>query len=174
MPLTPRQARFVSEYLKDLNATQAAIRAGYAKRGSRVTGCRLLANPNIKKAVEEGQREALRRNQLTADRLLEELRRIATVDLSQAFDERGRLKPLRDMPEDVRRAIVGMDTVHAPGGDGEVLEVRKIKVADKVRAIELGMRHFGMLNDKLEVSSGDLGDRLAKARARLAQRKGGS
>ena len=68
--MTPKQQRFVSEYLVDLNATQAAIRAGYAKSGASVEGVRLLSNAKVAAAVATAQAERSERTEVTQDYVL--------------------------------------------------------------------------------------------------------
>lgn len=80
-PLTPKQARFVSEYAKDQNATQAAIRAGYAKASAEVQGCRLLRNDQIRAALAKAQARIAKRNEITTDSLLTELEQARRVAL---------------------------------------------------------------------------------------------
>jgi phage terminase small subunit len=71
--LTPKQARFVAEYVKDLNATQAAIRAGYSKRTAKAIGCENLTKPDIAAAVAEKQGAIGERLELTAEKVLRDL-----------------------------------------------------------------------------------------------------
>ncbi|HVL12678.1 MAG TPA: terminase small subunit [Gemmata sp.] len=71
--LTPRQERFVQEYLIDLNATQAAIRAGYSDKGATVRGSELLANRNVAAALAERQRQREERTAVTQDWALRRL-----------------------------------------------------------------------------------------------------
>ncbi len=71
--LTPRQARFVKEYLVDLNGTQAAIRAGYAVSGADVQAVRLLGNARVKAAVDAGAAKQHAQLDLTAQKVLTEL-----------------------------------------------------------------------------------------------------
>lgn len=66
-PITDKQARFVSEYLIDLNATQAAIRAGYSKKTAAAIGCENLTKPDIASAIIEAKAEAAKRNRITVD-----------------------------------------------------------------------------------------------------------
>jgi phage terminase small subunit len=81
MALNPKQRRFVAEYLIDLNATQAAIRAGYSKKNADVTGPRLLGNVGVAAAVAAGTSKQLATAELTAARVLEEIRRLAFIDM---------------------------------------------------------------------------------------------
>src|SRR3954452_20519472 len=80
MPLNERQRRFVAEYLLDLNATQAAIRAGYADATANRTGPRLLSNVGVAAAIAEAQAARGRRTEVTADRVVLELARVAFGD----------------------------------------------------------------------------------------------
>ena len=82
--MTPKQACFVQEYLIDLNATQAAIRAGYSANGADVQGARLLANARISVAIHEAMAERSKRTEITADRVLSEYARIAFAKTSLA------------------------------------------------------------------------------------------
>lgn len=74
--LTDKQQRFVDEYLIDLNATQAAIRAGYSEKTARSIGQRLLTNVDIQKAIEEAQSKRAERTEITQDMVLQELAKI--------------------------------------------------------------------------------------------------
>ena len=84
MALTPRQQRFVEEYLVDLNATQAAIRAGYAVSGASVEGVRLLGNAKIAEAVAEARKMQSERVNLRADDVVRELMKIGFSDIRKA------------------------------------------------------------------------------------------
>lgn len=98
--LTDKQRRFVEEYVKDLNATQACIRAGYSAKGARTQGSLLLANPNVARAVQERQQKVSKRAEIDAAYVLRAwktlidtgLVKIPKTDMSgtQACDEHGR------------------------------------------------------------------------------------
>lgn len=161
--LTPKQTRFVSEYLKDLNATQAAIRCGYSKKTADVQGPRLLRNARIRQAAEAGKARQLGKAEVTAVRVIEELRRLATVDLRGYFDADGNLKPIHTLTEDQGAALSGLEVIlkNAKAGDGIVDTVHKIKIFDKVRALELLAKHFQLLTDVHEVRGGSLEEIIA-------------
>jgi phage terminase small subunit len=154
--LTPRQARFVAEYLIDLKAGPAAIRAGYSAKTAETCGPRLLRNAQVTRAVEEGMAKRRSRMELSADRVLLELMRVAMSDLSQAYDKDGRLLPVQDMPEDCRRAIAGIKVFEEFDGYGEdrvkVGEVREVKFWDKPRSLELLGKHLGTFTERVELS----------------------
>src|SRR5580700_11370390 len=82
MKLTPKQARFVQEYLIDLNAAQAAIRAGYSAKTARVIGHENLTNPDIAAAIEKAMAERAERTRLTADWVVDELRKLAGANMA--------------------------------------------------------------------------------------------
>lgn len=82
--LTPKQERFVEEYLIDLNATQAAIRAGYSKKTAQEQSSRLLSNVMVQDAVSEAKKERSARTQIEADRVVQELAKIGFADIRRA------------------------------------------------------------------------------------------
>jgi len=86
--LTPKQEAFVREYLVDLNATQAAIRAGYSQRTANEQGARLLANVSVRAAIEAAQAERAERVGISADAVLEQWWTIATADPADLIDLR--------------------------------------------------------------------------------------
>lgn len=150
--MTPRQLRFVEEYLVDLNATQAAIRAGYSKDTARSIGCENLTKPDIQDAINEAVAERSKRVEVTQDMVIRELAMIAFVDIRQAFDADGNLLPIKDMPESVARAVAGMDLTSRviegtdPDSERQVLheDLKKLKLIDKKGGLELLGRHLKM------------------------------
>ncbi|MFG1206907.1 terminase small subunit [Xanthobacter flavus] len=148
--LTKKQAEFVREYLVDLNATQAAIRAGYSKRTARFMAAENLAKPNIAAAVEAAMAERAARTEITADRVLRELAKLAFFDIRKAFRPDGSLKPLNEMDDETAASIAGLEVSEFTDGDGGAIGyLKKIKIADKRAAlVDIG-RHLGMWNDKL-------------------------
>jgi phage terminase small subunit len=159
--LNPKQRRFVAEYLVDLNATQAAIRAGYAKKNADVTGPRLLGNVGVSKAVAEGIEKRQERLEVKADDVLRELLRIAMADLGKAYDEHGRLRPIHDIPADTRRAMAGVKVFEEFEGRGEdrvqVGEVREVRFWDKNKALELLGKHLKLFVERMEHTGKDGG-----------------
>ncbi len=80
MSLTPKQQRFVAEYLVDLNATQGAIRAGYSAKTAEVQGSRLLGNVKVREAVEAGMKARSKRTEITQDEVIQGLKKEATLE----------------------------------------------------------------------------------------------
>jgi len=154
--LTDKQKTFIDEYLIDLNATQAAIRAGYSKDTAQQMGSENLSKPVIQSAIKDAMAERQKRTQVTSDMVIAELAKIAFLDIRDAYDNEGQLFNIKDMPEDVARAIGGLDyTVTA--NDGEKTGVTsKIKLIDKKGSLELLGRHLKMFTDKVDhTSAGD-------------------
>lgn len=175
--LNPKQRLFVAEYLKDKNATQAAVRAGYSAKTANEQGSRLLANASIRQAVDSHLAAQEKRVLISADQVLLELKRIALVDLVEAYTPEGKLKPMHEIPADTRRAIVGVEVDEIWDGYGEEREVigetKKLKMADKIRALELLGKHLKLFTDKIEIGADDsLADLIKEARERKA-RSGG-
>lgn len=166
--LTPKQKRFVAELMVDENATQAAIRAGYSPKSAEVNGPRLCRNRRVKEAIDAARLELAKRTQLRQEDVIAELKRVAFADPRQAFDGDGNPIPIHKLPEDVARAIAGTEVrvedvpgrVLDDGGEVKaraVASVKKWKWWDKPKALELAMRHLGMLRDKVEHAGKDGG-----------------
>jgi phage terminase small subunit len=169
MPLTPKQQRFVTEYLTDLNATQAAIRCGYSERTAKSQGSRLLTDADVAAAIAAKQERRLEKLELTAERVLEELARIAFVDPRRLFTDAGTLRPISELSADDAAAIAQLDVLkqNVTAGDGVMDTVHRIKFVEKIRALELLAKHFALLVDRVQVSGdADLVARLTAARKR--------
>ena len=96
--LTDKQQRFVDEYLIDLNATQAAIRAGYSVKTANEQGSQNLAKLSIQQAIAERMAERSRRTGVNQDRVVLELAKIAFVKMTDIVDSEGNIK--KDAAED--------------------------------------------------------------------------
>lgn len=189
MALTPKQQRFCDEYLIDLNATQAAIRAGYSEKTAYRTGADNLRKPQIEEYIAKRQKELSMSTEITQERVIKELALIAfsnnadyahviekkmkaEVDgaLVDVLDEDGKpvmyrtVEPVltEELTEEQKRALA----VIKKGRDG--LEV---KSCDKVKALELLGKHLGIFTDKIEANVNDttrseLSELLAQRKAR--------
>lgn len=164
MALTPKQERFVQEYLIDLNATQAAIRAGYSQRTASSIGEENLRKPEISAAIQAAKEARSERTHITQDRVLQELARIAFFDLRKLYREDGSLKAMHELDDEAAAVLAGVDVVEtkgnaAMGGEDGLRHVpefvKKVKIPDKVAALGLAMRHLGMLRDKVEHTGKD-------------------
>jgi len=168
--LNPKQVRFVREYLLSLNATQAAIKAGYSPASARVTGCRLLTHAAVKALLATGGAKAAATAELSAARVLGEVAHLAHSDLLDAFNpEDGTLRALQSMPEGLRRAIASIEfTELFDGASGEKFvsgRIVKLKLWDKPKALEMEGRHLKLFTDKVEVSGRLTLEQLVEAAA---------
>lgn len=158
MALTPQQQRFVDEYLIDLNATQAAIRAGYSSDTATEQGSRLLRNVNVGKAVSDAMAERSVRTRVTADRVLTELARVGFSDIRNVVAWRANVAETDKVDEDgvpETRAfneveLVGSDVIDhdAAAAVAEISQTKdgalKVKMHAKIPAlIEIG-KHLGI------------------------------
>jgi phage terminase small subunit len=157
--LTPKQMLFVREYLVDLNATQAALRAGYSAKTAGKIGFENLQKPEIAAAIAAAQTARAQRLEVTADRVLRELARLAFFDPRKLLNADGSPKALHELDDDTAAAIAGLEVFEEFAGAGQdrvqIGVVKKYKVADKNTALTNAMRHLGMLRDKVEHSGPD-------------------
>jgi phage terminase small subunit len=139
---------FCLEYILDLNATQAYIRAGYSKKGARVGASNLLAKTNIQNRIQDLFTERSERTKCTADSILTRLVEIFDLDLAECFDSEGKLLTIPDMPRNIRKTIGGVDisrVISRTNEDKTVEEVTlKLKVLDRLKALELAGKHVGV------------------------------
>lgn len=142
-PLTDLQSRFVQEYPIDLNGAAAARRAGYPPEHAHVTAAQLLKNPSVRLAIDASLAERSMRTQIDADTVLRELAWLAQSDIGAIMGEGNAPLPLAELPESVRRSIASYE-VRADGS-------WRVKFWDKTKALELALRHLGLLRDKLDV-----------------------
>lgn len=149
--LSDKQKAFVNEYLIDLNATQAAIRAGYSPKTAREQASRLLTNINIQAFLAQRQKVREARTEITQDRVLQELYRLCFVDVRKYFNADGSAKPITELDDDAAAALAGFEVNELFGEDSVIGHTKKFKLTEKKGALELLMRHMGMLNDKLKL-----------------------
>ena len=103
--LSPKQQRFVAEYLVDFNATKAAERAGYSPKTARQTGYENLTKSYIQAEIERQNKERTERLEVKADDVLRELRLILDFDIRGLFDESGKLKPIHALTQEQAKAL---------------------------------------------------------------------
>lgn len=174
--MTPKQEAFVREYLIDLNATAAYKRAGYVATGNaaEVNAARLLRDAQVAAAIGAAQQKRAERTEIDADWVLKRLHGEATADLADLYDENGYLKHVSDWPMVWRTGLVaGIETVQERDGvdaDGkpEYVTVRKVKLSDRVRLVELIGKHVGVgaFRDVVKVEVSSIADRIKRAEER--------
>lgn len=148
--MTTKQKRFCEEYLIDLNATQAAIRAGYSPDSAGDIGSENLKKPEIRARIDKALAEQSKRTGVTSDRVVRELAKVAFVNAEDVinFDS---ATILSDASRDDTAAIASVKVKMIPMPDGDGVE-REIKLADKLKALELLGRRLGLFTDNVNVS----------------------
>ena len=146
MALTAKQERFCNEYLIDLNGKQAAIRAGFSAKTAMEQASRLLSNVKVSERIQELQQKRQKRTDITADKVIIELAKIAFFDIRKIFDDNGNLISPHDLEDEVACAIASIKTrIEKSGPDKEDwAEIKEYRANDKLRALEMLARHFGI------------------------------
>lgn len=171
MALTAKQQRFVSEFLLDLNGTQAAIRAGYSPRSAQEQASQMLARADIKAAVDAAKLKRSAELEIDAAWVLKRLAVEAEADLADIFNDNGDLKQVEEWPLIWRQGLVaGVEIEALFEGMGEdriqIGHVKKIRLSDRLRRLELIGKHVCVNAFQETVSVGSLeglAERLARA-----------
>lgn len=147
--MTKKQKRFVEEYLIDLNATQAAIRAGYSPDTAQQMGSENLSKPVIKNVIDKAIAERSRRTGINQDRVIQEIAKLAFLNPIDVIDmDEATIKG--EANRDDTACIASVKVKVIPGEDGNITE-REVKTYDKLKALELLGKHLGMFTDKLKM-----------------------
>jgi phage terminase small subunit len=158
--MTPKQERFVLEYLVDANATQASIRAGYSAKTAHAIGSKLIRNPAIAEAIRARRGKMDRKTELTVEKLDTKLAQILDFDPRALLREDGSLKPPSEWDDSTAAVIAGLDVEELFEGRGDDREqvgnVRKVKIADRIKPIELGYKRLGVLREQTALTVGAL------------------
>lgn len=160
--LTPKQKRFVDEYLIDLNATQAAIRAGYSPKTANEQGARLLANVSIAQTIQKAMQDREQRTEITQDRVLQEYARLAFYDPRKLFQPDGTPKPIEALDDDTAAALAGLEVREEFEGTGQdrvfTGYTKKYKLANKLGALDSLARHLDMFDGKGQEAEKESGE----------------
>ena len=150
----PKHARFIAEYLLDLNATQAAVRAGYSVKTAKQQGSRLLTNADIAAAIETAQAARVERTGITEARVLAELEGLAFSDLTHyTMTENGDVKVAEGAPAGAMRALQSIKrkvTTRGRGSRAVVTHEVEIRLWDKPGPLKLAGQHVGLFVEKHE------------------------
>ena len=171
---THKQKLFIREYLKDLNATQAALRAGYSKKTACFIGPQLLKKTHIALRIKKIMDKRSEKVEFDADLVLRSLRDIITFNPQELYQRDGQMKHLLDMPEHVAKhlsayKVLDIKTTKNKDGSQETAITKEIKWYDKLKAIELGMKHLGLLTEKIDIYNGGDSNLSHDERAKLAR-----
>ncbi|HHT8835116.1 TPA: terminase small subunit [Burkholderia cenocepacia] len=165
--LTPKQALFVDEYLRDMNATQAAIRAGYSAKTAESAGPRLLGNVRVQQAISAARERLAKKFEITRDRVMLEYARLAFADPRAFFREDGTLKSVPELDEDTAAALAAFEVVEQQVGEADAdgnltfvpVHTRKVKWSDKKGALDSIAKIMGWSVERMkgEISGPDGG-----------------
>jgi phage terminase small subunit len=153
--MTPKQDRFVAEYLANgLNATNAAISAGYSEKTARQQGSRMLSNPDVAAAVSGKTTQMMEKLEITADRVIQEIGKLAFFDPRKLFNDDGSLKLISEIDANSAVSIAGFDVCELFDGAGDQKHayglLKKVKLADKSRNLEMLGRYFKLFSPERE------------------------
>jgi phage terminase small subunit len=150
--ISPKRRLFIAEYLIDLNATQAAIRAGYSVNSAEMQGSRLMTHDNISQEIEAAFEKRLEKIGVSKDRVLTEIARLAFSDNRRLYRKDGSLLMPSEWDDETAAAIAGVETFEEFSGRGEdrtqIGITKKVKVWDKARCLELLGRHLKLFGEK--------------------------
>lgn len=150
--LTERQRKFCEEYMIDLNGKQAAIRAGYSEKSSALHATALLRMPKVAEELKRLMDARAQRTEVSQDRVLLEIARLAFNDPRKAFDDSGNILPIKEWPDEVAAAVSSIEILETKSGDETLfVQTKKIKFWDKSKNLDLAARHLGMLTDNVNL-----------------------
>lgn len=185
MPILPNQRHelFAQGVAKGLSATAAYIAAGYSENGADVSASRLLGIARIKDRVFEIQSGAVRKTEVTIQRVVEEYAKLAFLDIRKAFDYDGNLLDIQDLDDDTAAAIAGIEFEEIFAGKGEdrahIGRIHKIKLSDKRAALDSLAKYLKMFTDQADVeiridvsAKQSLEARIAGIAARIEEARG--
>lgn len=148
--LTPKQERFVQEYLLDLNITKAAIRAGYTPTTADKVGYQLLGKTRVSEEINKAMEARSVRTEIKSDNVLQEIAKLGFANIKNIFDKDGKFIPVHKLPPEVAASLVEVtERIIKKEGDSVVIE-RKYKLADKKSSLELLGKHLKLFTDKIE------------------------
>jgi phage terminase small subunit len=125
--LQPKQEKFCQEYLIDLNGSKSAIRAGYSEKTSREIASNLLTKVNIQSYIQLLREKQIKRTEVTADKVIKEIARIAFADPRNILDEEMKLKNIHELDENETACIQEINTKHT-NIEGLMLSESKYKL----------------------------------------------
>lgn len=154
-PLTAKEKLFAKFYVADMNTSEAVLKAGYrmTKESSYVQGCVLLKKPKIQEEIARLQAALVKRTEITAERVIAEMAKIAFSNIGGLFDPKtGNLKKVDQMDPNDLAAVSGISIDDLGGTGRQSITTKKIRMYDKIRALEKLGLHLGLFKEKPETS----------------------
>lgn len=173
-----RHERFARNYATHRNGTKAYIAAGYKDGpGAAVSATRMLKNPKIAARIEELESKTLKSLDITAERVMLEMARVAFSDVRKLFDENGKMRPLHELDDDTAAAISAIEVESRPETQGKgkgkktiVVGVTKARLWDKSANLRMLAQRFKLIGSDADEALTNLAvsfaDRVAEARQR--------
>lgn len=157
--MTDKQEIFCNEYIKDFNGARA-YKVAYpnCKKDSsaRANASELLTKTNIQEYITKLKEDLKEKTQITQEKVLNEISKIAFADIRKLYNDNGGLKSIQDLDDTTAGAIISVESLEEFEGYGDDREqigyTKKIKMADKTKALDMLGRYFGMFKDKVEVN----------------------
>ncbi len=168
--LTPKESKFVREYLVDLDVERAAIAAGFSKSLAASKAYQWVRNgkvkPHVFNAIRKRQANLIEKTEITQERVVAEYAKLGFLDPRKFYDDEGNLIPIHKLSADVAATLTGMDVQTIYTKDGDLMgDLKKIKFADKKAALDSVAKHLGMFIERHEISGSlTLEDKLRKIR----------
>lgn len=154
--LTTKQQMFVTEYLKDFNATQAAVRAGYSPKTAVIIGYENLRKPYLAEKIQAELSSRRKKAKLTIEDLQEKLYKIIEAEVTNviSYNESGVsfAQHSDDIPDNERVALQSIEVIESHQGDDRMTLRTKVKFHDKLKAIELYGKTIGAFREVVEVT----------------------
>lgn len=152
--MTSKEVSLCQEYVVDKNGCQAAIRAGYSENSARQIASENLAKPNIKNYVDYLLRKLSERTMVSAERVVKEYARIAFMNMGDVLDDNGKMENLNKWSRDDLAAVseITEDIVNDSDDDSAPVLKRKVKMINKLGALDALSKHLGIVTHKVEIS----------------------
>lgn len=159
--LNDKQRRFATEYLKDQNATQAALRAGYAKASAHSQAHDLLKKPEIRAFLDEKLAKIEEKAAFGVEQTIRQLERMVMFDVRRLFHPNGSPKEITELDDETAAVVAGLEVVEQFEGSGKdrvfTGYLKKYKLSDRLGAVNTALKMFGKLSDRLEHTGKDGG-----------------
>ena len=163
--LTAQQQRFCVEYLVDLNGAAAARRAGYSPDQAQSNAAAMMDMELIQKNLRRLMRRRERNYELTGERVLKELTKVAFSDIRDLFDDNGNMVPMNELDDNIAPAVASIKVKERTGKNGDTEIEKEIRLWDKPKGLELLGKHFKLYTDLIEAKVDTMTDEEAAERA---------
>lgn len=145
--MTPKQARWYGEYIKDFNGTRAARAIGVPEKSAAVFAARMLRNDKVAAAVDAWRKRQCEKQEITAERILQELMKLATYDPGRLYDKDGQRIPVHELDDWTRAAVASVEDEVTEGAAFVTTRKQKIRMADKGSNLERLGKHLGLFGE---------------------------